>query len=131
MQDDSLPGSHQIIDFADFDTRFYKAVQLYEPENAKPGEDRDRVKELLTADHFGTGKQPDFVIMAGFTPADDRDYDDWYRKEHLKEISGITGWRRTSRYELSTAVTVTDSPKYLTLVRGPVLCSFALASMAC
>jgi hypothetical protein len=118
MHDDKLPGSHLIFDFADFDTRFYKAVQLYEPENAKPG----TVQILFLAEarcvayQSCAGNQPGFVIMAGFTPADDQDYDDWYRQEHLKEISGITGWRRTSRYELATALRADDAPKFLTLV---------------
>lgn len=66
------------------------------------------------------------MISAGFTPADDDDYENWYREEHLKEISGIPGWRKTERYELLFGVeggkppeekSIPDPPKYLTLVR--------------
>ncbi|KAK3627945.1 hypothetical protein LTR56_018935 [Elasticomyces elasticus] len=102
---DSIPGSHAIFDFADFDTRYYKFVQHYEAENAKSG-------------------QPDFVIAAAFTPTDDEDYENWYRQEHLKEISGITGWRKTQRYALTFArqnrksaaeKELDEPPKFLTL----------------
>ncbi|KAK0288889.1 hypothetical protein LTR91_018424 [Friedmanniomyces endolithicus] len=105
VHDDSLPGSHAIFDFADFDTRYYKFVQHYEAENAKSG-------------------QADFVIAAGFTPTDEEDYDNWYRQEHLKEISGITGWRKTQRYALTFArqnrkpageKQLAEPPKFLTL----------------
>ena len=35
---DLLPGpSHMIFDFVNFDTRYYKLVQVYEPEGTKPG----------------------------------------------------------------------------------------------
>ncbi|KAK4891375.1 hypothetical protein LTR27_010029 [Elasticomyces elasticus] len=102
---DSIPGSHAIFDFGDFDTRYYKFVQHYEAENAKSG-------------------QPNFVIAAAFTPTDDEDYENWYRQEHLKEISGITGWRKTQRYALTFArqnrkpaaeKELDEPPKFLTL----------------
>lgn len=35
VHDEQLPGSHAIFDFADFDTRYYKWVQTYEPKNTK------------------------------------------------------------------------------------------------
>ena len=35
--DESLPGSHDMFDYADFDTRIYKFVQLYELENPPSG----------------------------------------------------------------------------------------------
>ena len=69
--------------------------------------------------------QPDFVIAAAFTPEDDKEYDDWYRQEHLKEVSGITGWRKTERYDLTFARQnrsvgeenkLPEPPKFLTLV---------------
>ncbi|TKA74995.1 hypothetical protein B0A55_02649 [Friedmanniomyces simplex] len=97
VHDDSLPGSHAIFDFADFDTRYYK---------------------------FFRAGQADFVIVAAFTPTDEEDYDNWYRQEHLKEISGITGWRKTQRYALTFArqnrkpareKQLAEPPKFLTL----------------
>ena len=33
-------------------------------------------------------------------PSDVQDWDDWYRKEHLDQISKIPGWRCTGRYQL-------------------------------
>ncbi|KAK5674465.1 hypothetical protein LTS10_012853 [Elasticomyces elasticus] len=102
---DSIPGSHAIFDFGDFDTRYYKFVQHYEAESAKSG-------------------QPNFVIAAAFTPTDDEDYENWYRQEHLEEISGITGWRKTLRYALTFArqnrkpaaeKELDEPPKFLTL----------------
>ncbi|KXL44410.1 hypothetical protein M433DRAFT_155048 [Acidomyces richmondensis BFW] len=105
VHDEQLPGSHAIFDFADFDTRYYKWVQTYEPKNTKEN-------------------QPNFVISACFTPADEKDYEDWYRQEHLIEISGISGWRGTQRYELTFArqnrkaaaeKQISDPPKFLTL----------------
>ncbi|KAK3679195.1 hypothetical protein LTR78_000756 [Recurvomyces mirabilis] len=105
VHDDNLPGSGEIFDLADFDTRYYKLAQLYEPENAKSG-------------------QPDFVIAAAFTPTDDKEYDAWYRQEHLKEVSGLTGWRKTERYDLTFARQnrstgednkLPEPPKFLTL----------------
>lgn len=65
------------------------------------------------------------MISAGFTPADDEDYDKWYRQEHLKDVSGITGWRKTERYALTFArqnrkstddKQIAEPPKFLTLV---------------
>jgi len=105
VHDDSIPGSHAIFDYADFDTRYYKFVQKYEAENAKSG-------------------QPDLVIAAAFSPTDEEDYDNWYRQEHLKEIAGITGWRKTERYALTFArqnrkpseeKELSEPPKFLTL----------------
>jgi len=106
VHSDLLPGSKAIFDYADFDTRYYKTTQLFEPENGKPG-------------------PSDFVISAGFTPTDDADYEKWYREEHLNDIKKITGWRRTVRYELffsrnnrkpaGEAKSFSDPPKYLTM----------------
>lgn len=69
--------------------------------------------------------QPDFVMSAGFTPADDEDYENYYRQQHLAEVARVTGWRKTERYELLSArenrlppeeKTIPDPPKFLTLV---------------
>lgn len=38
VEEDKLPETHKVFDLANFDTRYYKFVQLYEPENASPGE---------------------------------------------------------------------------------------------
>jgi hypothetical protein len=94
---DSIPGSHEMFDYAHFDTRFYKLVQLYEPEQAASG-------------------LPDFVLSTEMNPADADDFERWYQEEHLKDGSTVRGWRRTERYELSNALRTPDAPKYLTLV---------------
>ncbi|KAK6439645.1 hypothetical protein LTR95_004139 [Oleoguttula sp. CCFEE 5521] len=105
VHDDNLPGSGQIFTLADFDTRYYAFEQLYEPEDQKI-------------------EQPDFVIACGFTPSDDAEYDGWYREEHLKQVSEITGWRKTGRYSLTYArqnrkpageSDIAAPPKFLTL----------------
>ncbi|KAK6429258.1 hypothetical protein LTR95_014592 [Oleoguttula sp. CCFEE 5521] len=105
VHDDNLPGSGAIFDVASFDTRYYAFEQLYEPEETK-------------------NDQPDFVIACGFTPSDDAEYDRWYRESHLREVSEITGWRRTGRYVLQFAREnrkaagdneLAKPPKFLTL----------------
>ena len=50
------------------------------------------------------------------TPADDQDFEDWYREEHLVDGSKLTGWRKTERYEVYDRLRTEDSPKFLTLV---------------
>ena len=56
------------------------------------------------------------------TPADDEDFENWYRQEHLVEGSKITGWQRTERYELFDPLRTQEATKKLTLV------SFGLSS---
>ncbi|OQN97841.1 hypothetical protein B0A48_16151 [Cryoendolithus antarcticus] len=105
VHDDQLPGSGAVFEYADFDTRYYAFEQWYEPEKTK-------------------SDQPDFVIACGFTPSDDAEYDDWYRTQHLREVSEITGWRKTGRYTLTYArqnrkpagdSDIAAPPKFLTL----------------
>ena len=60
--------------------------------------------------------QPDLLLSTEMLPADEQDFDDWYRQEHLVDGSKISGWRRTERYELFNALRTEDAPKYLTLV---------------
>ena len=64
------------------------------------------------------------MISFGYTPADEEDADKWYRQEHLKEISSVSTWRRTERYELTFArqnrkpaqeKQIAEPPKFLTL----------------
>jgi len=46
VHDDAIPGSHAIFDFAEFDTRYYKQVQLYEPQSPKSGRLLDTSQDL-------------------------------------------------------------------------------------
>lgn len=61
------------------------------------------------------------MLSVAFTPADDDEYDRWYREEHLAVVaSSVPGWRRTERYELQTALlnvapAPKNPPKFLTL----------------
>ena len=64
------------------------------------------------------------MISFGYTPADEKDADDWYRQEHLKDVSGVSTWRWTERYELTFArqnrkpveeKQIAEPPKFLTL----------------
>lgn len=75
--------------------------------NGKPAEN-ERADKL-------TG-QPDFLLSTEMLPANEKDFEDWYRQEHLVDGSKISGWRRTERYELFNALRTEDAPKYLTLV---------------
>ncbi|KAK4496019.1 hypothetical protein PRZ48_013288 [Zasmidium cellare] len=104
VEEDELPGT-KIFNLANFDTRYYKFVQLYEVDNPR-------------------SEPPNLVISAGFTPADDEDYENWYQQEHLEEISGISTWRKTERYKLFFSREnrkppeqreIPHPPKYLTL----------------
>jgi hypothetical protein len=53
--------------------------------------------------------------------SDVQDYDDWYRKEHLEQLSKTPSWRRSGRYQLvfkKETVGAPDSekaPNWLTL----------------
>ena len=57
------------------------------------------------------------IISAALTPAvgTDEDFDNWYRQEHLGTVSKCSGYVRTRRYKLKTAVTAKDVPTYLAL----------------
>jgi len=106
---DMLPGpSHLISDSAYMDVRQYKHLQTYEGLGGKGTE-------------AGPAK---FVVAAAASPIEngDEDFDAWYRKEHLYELSKCTGYRRTRRYALVEAVQmgstgeqkkVAEMPKYI------------------
>nr|OQO26167.1 hypothetical protein B0A51_03886 [Rachicladosporium sp. CCFEE 5018] len=124
VHDDKLPGSGQIFTLADFDTRYYAFEQLYEPKETKSG-GSTRVQEEQSGQQLIAADQPDFVIACGFTPSDEAEYDDWYRAQHLREVSEITGWRKTGRYTLTYArqnrkpagdSDIAAPPRFLTLV---------------
>ncbi|SMQ49042.1 unnamed protein product [Zymoseptoria tritici ST99CH_1A5] len=99
---DDLPSSGNLSEIASLDVRSYKCTQLFAPENAKPG-------------------QSDFLVVAAMTPADDQDFDNFYRQEHLSDCATVPGWRRSERYELLAAFPMEgatsplEPPKFLTL----------------
>lgn len=108
VHSDMLPGpSHACFDIADFDTRYYEAVQTYEAKDAPAGPAR-------------------MVISAGLTPAPgtDDDFDKWYREEHCRDLAKCPGYRRTRRFKLTfgrqnrlpaTEKKIAEPPKYLAL----------------
>ena len=57
------------------------------------------------------------MMSAALTPAagTDADFDAWYREEHFGTVSKCTGYVRTRRYKLKTAVVAKDVPTYLAL----------------
>lgn len=58
-----------------------------------------------------------FIVTVEMQPADEEDFDKWYREEHLHLVRNITGYRRSLRYELGarTPITVGEPGKYLTI----------------
>lgn len=132
MTDERYLGSRNAFEVAAFDTRFYKPSQIFErrdgPESTTSGlGDKDQKADSQIA-------QPDIVLSAEMTPADELEFEDWYKKEHLRDGSMIRGWRRTERYELEDAVRNAEVPKYLTLVSLPadaVSCETLNVSVVC
>ncbi|KAJ0369442.1 hypothetical protein COL26b_010431 [Colletotrichum chrysophilum] len=73
VSSDMLPNGGPIYDLADFDVRYYKLVQVFDP---KKGKAQYELGEL-TEDEF----------------------DSWYRKE----LAGVPGYLRTTRFKLALA----------------------------
>ena len=50
-------------------------------------------------------------------PADEADFDKWYREEHLDMLHKLPGYRRSSRYIIGPKTTSTEGepPKYLAI----------------
>jgi hypothetical protein len=98
-----------IFQCARFDTRFYEEVQDFTPasSNTKPGEHAKR-----------------FLISAALEPPPEgeKDFDAWYRDEHLPVLAAAPGYVRTRRYDLVSGTSlnefersVPDIPKVLAL----------------
>ncbi|KAF2099257.1 hypothetical protein NA57DRAFT_74761 [Rhizodiscina lignyota] len=84
QKSDMLPGGGPVHNLANFDTRFYRRVQVYE----KPGAARARAP---------------LVISVCLEPGDGlaEEVDRWYREEHLEQLRrDAPGWRRSTRFEL-------------------------------
>jgi hypothetical protein len=80
---------------------------------------------LSQADKVWPAGQSDFLVSAAFTPADDQDYDNWYRQEHLFDVAKIPGCMRSERFEIIPSQGLREAtidsgagepPKFLTLV---------------
>ncbi|KAF2102077.1 hypothetical protein NA57DRAFT_54010 [Rhizodiscina lignyota] len=93
-----FPGSGSSHDFIEFDSRFYKRTKVFETKSTKPG-------------------RAAIAIVAAMQPPEggDEDLDNWYKQEHLQQVSEQPGWRRSTRYELARQAIGTGAPKYLAI----------------
>lgn len=94
---------------ARFDTRFYEEVQDFEPEKKEGGRGKDAKR---------------FLISAALEPPEggEKDFDAWYRDEHLPVLAAAPGYVRTRRYNLVSGTSlnefersVPDIPQFLAL----------------
>ncbi|KAK3723300.1 hypothetical protein LTR37_002023 [Vermiconidia calcicola] len=85
-------------DNGDFDARYYKLWQEYDPK--------------------GTGEQPSpMILMVYMNPEDVEDFEKWYREEHLEMLSKLPGYRRSLRYRIGpdTPLTKSETQPYLAI----------------
>lgn len=56
-----------------------------------------------------------FILNVQVEPADDEDYNEFYREEHLHMLSKVPGYRRSQRYELVSSTNVHRSkiPRFM------------------
>jgi hypothetical protein len=47
---------------------------------------------------------PRFIITVEMQPTDEKDFDRWYREEHLDMLSKVPGYRRSQRYKIGNPV---------------------------
>ncbi|ERS95466.1 uncharacterized protein SPSK_02712 [Sporothrix schenckii 1099-18] len=81
---DLLPGTKLCYDLADNNVRYYRLEQVYDPTNKGPG----HTKTLISAQ---------YELKNGYSAGD---FDAWYRKEHLDQLSTASGYLRTTRFKL-------------------------------
>ncbi|KAH7138556.1 hypothetical protein B0J11DRAFT_424236 [Dendryphion nanum] len=99
-----LPEGGPSQRYVDFDTRFYRQVQIYEKHKGSNG-----LGKVIKS----TAIQPAIGM--------EEDFDRWYRGEHLEQVSRMVGWRKSSRYELifkvqsKTDPSWEEAPKYLAI----------------
>lgn len=65
------------------------------------------------------GAAPPFLLTVEMEPSEgnEKDFDDWYRQEHLDLLSKLPGYRRSLRYVIgpTTPLTQGEPPKYLAI----------------
>ncbi|CAK7203428.1 hypothetical protein SEUCBS139899_006162 [Sporothrix eucalyptigena] len=84
MTHPTLPGNGPIHRFADFDARFLEHIETWSSLDAADGRTATLVSEAI---------EPASDLSADAFNA-------WFRSEHIQEVAKLTGWRRTSRFEL-------------------------------
>ncbi|KAM0819562.1 putative EthD domain-containing protein [Seiridium cardinale] len=109
---DLLPGTGNMYDLADFDSRFDSLIQVYDPTGKGKGElsyRRRRLKSRRTwrlryniRGHTRSVISVQIQLKEG---GDVEDFDRWYREEHLGLVSKATGYLRTTRFKLVAART--------------------------
>lgn len=86
MSHDTLPGGRSHFELINFDARVYEKIQTFEGQIPKEG----RAAKCL--------------IAVAMEPAEgeeaDKDFDAWYRLQHLDMLGTVTGYRRSTRYKL-------------------------------
>ncbi|KIW77578.1 hypothetical protein Z517_10024 [Fonsecaea pedrosoi CBS 271.37] len=81
---------------ATWDSRIYKLIQDFDPK--------------------GLGHTPaPYILNVQMEPADDDDYNTFYRDEHLYMLSRVPGYRRSQRYQLvsSDDVNLSAVPRFM------------------
>ncbi|EOD47858.1 Alpha beta hydrolase fold protein [Neofusicoccum parvum] len=105
---DGLPADRTHLEEAcDFDRRQYEKIQTFEGQIPREG------------------RAAKCIIAVAMEPADgaeaEKDFDAWYRLQHLDMLSTISGYRRSTRYKLmasptaDAAGTLDEMPRYLAL----------------
>ncbi|EKG18507.1 hypothetical protein MPH_04309 [Macrophomina phaseolina MS6] len=105
MSHDTLPGGRSHFELCNFDTRVYEKIQTFEGQIPKEG------------------RAAKCIIAVALEPAEgeeaDKDFDSWYRLQHLDMLSTVSGYRRSTRYKLKLSPTAEaagkDLPRYLAL----------------
>ncbi|KAE9579204.1 Core atranone cluster (CAC) protein 1 [Colletotrichum fructicola] len=86
VSSDMLPNGGPIYDLADFDVRYYKLVQVFDPKKKGKG-----VVKTIIAAQYELGELTE------------DEFDSWYRKEHLDQLAGVPGYLRTTRFKIALA----------------------------
>ena len=138
-----LPGGKSVFELANFEIRHYNHVQTYEGEGGKGTEPGIYVTSLTSVKELTNclSGPATFMVAACATPLEngEDEFDSWYRKEHLYEISKCPGYRRSRRFMLADVAqlgpgaeqkNLKDMPAYIALVSRPycliaaIWCSF-------
>jgi len=101
---DSIPQTHELIpdgkpwtSVIDVDMRPFLLLQKFEGQRILEG---PRGKALRT-------------VMVEPAEGGDEEFDEWYRKQHLDMLSMVTGFRRSTRYQLAPEAAALGHPRYL------------------
>ncbi|EMC91276.1 hypothetical protein BAUCODRAFT_320634 [Baudoinia panamericana UAMH 10762] len=91
--------NQDVYDYVEFGLRPYEKIQTYE------GIHPDSTSLPDPSSHAHT------VICVAMEPADEQDFDDWYRKQHLDMMAMLPPYRRTTRYKRLDG----EVPRYLAM----------------